>query len=149
MGSGRSMSGHLRAPPPPPATSWNQRISENLLLDSVPPRPPQGPGVTTTPRRPSVVLCNIQPQVGTGKRRRTNGCVAPIHPPAGPSPPGVPVQLVPVVRAGAQLGSWFRPLGQDSAWRSHPSTSVAEGTRESFLFLLSSSMVPGWLEAGT
>lgn len=27
--------------------------------------------------------------------------------------------------------------------------SEAEGTRESFLLLLSSSMVPGWLEVGT
>ena len=141
MGSGRSMSGRLRAPPPQLPSSWNQRISENLLLDSVPPRPPQGPRVTTTPWHPSVVLCNIQPQVGTGKQRRTNGCFSLIHPPAGPSPKRCQSiwcqwsKLEPSCEAGFDLQARTQ-LGEAI----HPHL----GTRESFLCFC----LPPWFQAG-
>lgn len=141
MGSRRSMSGRLRAPPPQLPSSWNQRISENLLLDSVPPRPPQGPRVTTTPWHPSVVLCNIQPQVGTGKQRRTNGCFSLIHPPAGPSPKRCQSiwcqwsKLEPSWEAGFDLQARTQ-LGEAI----HPHL----GTRESFLCFC----LPPWFQAG-
>lgn len=141
MGSGRSKSGRLRAPPPQLPSSWNQRISENLLLDSVPPRPPQGPRVTTTPWHPSVVLCNIQPQVGTGKQRRTNGCFSLIHPPAGPSPKRCQSiwcqwsKLEPSWEAGFDLQARTQ-LGEAI----HPHL----GTRESFLCFC----LPPWFQAG-
>lgn len=144
MGSGRSMSSRLRAPPPQFPSFWNQRISENLLLDSVPPRPPQGPRVTTTPRHPSVVLCNIQPQVETGKQRRTNGCFSPIHPPAGPSPQRCQSswcrwsQLEPSWEAGFDLQARTQ-LGEAI----HPRLRLRVHVRAFYCFCL-----PPWSQAG-
>lgn len=70
---------------------------------------------------------------------------SPIYPPAGPSPQRCQSSWC-RGPSWSQAGKLVSTSGEDSAWRSHLSMSEAEGTRESFLLLLSSSMVPGWLE---
>ena len=68
MEPGKSMSGHLQAPPPLFPSSQNHCISKNLLLDSVPPWLPGRPRETTVQWHQNVVLCNILPQ---GREERT------------------------------------------------------------------------------
>lgn len=87
MESRTSMFGHLQVLPPCFPSSQNDRISENLHLDSVPPWLPWRPRETTTQWHHSV-LCNILPRGREGRaQKRMNGSFSSNLPSAGLSPP--------------------------------------------------------------